>query len=299
MKTLVLILGITAVLMLSNISVVYAQVKIMPIGDSITDLDGSYRCPLYDKLKANGYTVKSVGTESDPYPRSGCSNGGNITHFGFSGVTLQGVRDRVRSSINALEVADYALIHLGTNNYWPRTPFKPYTAQEQQTNLDAMRDLIGILRSRSSQTKILVAQIIGTTNQEMDGYIRTFNFNYLNTLAGQPNVYLVDQYSGYNPASDSYDGVHPQEGKGNIKMADKWLSVMLPLLRNQPVPSVSVTAAPATSPSPIRTPQASVSPSPIINPSANPSPRPSRFDLNKDGKVDRLDIVVMFSKWSF
>ncbi|GIW59940.1 MAG: hypothetical protein KatS3mg087_1006 [Patescibacteria group bacterium] len=105
-KALVLILGIIAVLILGNASAVHAQVKIMPIGDSITDLDGSYRCPLYDKLRANGYTVKSVGTESDPYPRSGCSSGGNITHFGFSGVTLQGVRDRVRSSINSVEVAD-------------------------------------------------------------------------------------------------------------------------------------------------------------------------------------------------
>lgn len=248
-----------------NMSTVSAQVKIMPIGDSITDLDGSYRCPLYDKLRANGYSVRSVGTERDPFPRSGCSNGGNISHFGYSGVTLQGVRDLVRNNINNVEVADFALIHLATNNYWPRSG-NPYTATEHQNNLTAMKDLISIIRTRSTNTRVLVAQLIGTQDQTMNGYIFTFNFSYLNTLAGQSGVYLVDQYNGFNPTkgADTYDGVHPSEGTGNVKMADKWLATILPLLKSQPIPS--------SIPQPTATPVRTTAPTPVSTPVVTTAP---------------------------
>jgi acyl-CoA thioesterase-1 len=41
-------------------------------------------------------------------------------------------------------------------------------------------------------------------------------------------VILVDQYTGFNAATDTYDGIHPN-ARGEAKMAQKWFDAILEL----------------------------------------------------------------------
>src|ERR1700692_2185369 len=70
------------------------QVKIMPVGDSITEgkyTQGGYRNPLYQMLKDNGYSVTFVGKEDngDPANDTGFSTGmENPNHEGYGSARI-------------------------------------------------------------------------------------------------------------------------------------------------------------------------------------------------------------------
>lgn len=65
------------------------------------------------------------------------------------------------------------------------------------------------------------------------------------------------------------------------------------------VKGVSATQSPSPSPSADASPSTSPSPSPSASPSPSPSPSlQSKGDGNGDGKVDLMDLSMMYSKWS-
>jgi lysophospholipase L1-like esterase len=45
----------------------------------------------------------------------------------------------------------------------------------------------------------------------------------------QSPITVVDQWTGFSTASDTYDGVHPNSA-GNQKISDKWYPALTPLL---------------------------------------------------------------------
>src|SRR5690606_19865055 len=63
------------------------------------------------------------------------------------------------------------------------------------------------------------------------------------TTAASP-VVLVDQYTGFNPAQDTYDGLHPN-AQGEAKMAARWRQAILALPGSPAVAAFS--PAPGTS----------------------------------------------------
>ena len=70
---------------------------------------------------------------------------------------------------------------------------------------------------------------------------------------------------------------------------------------SSPSPSPSITPSASTSPSPNASPPPSPSPSPSPYASPSPSPSPSlqsKGDGNNDGKVDLIDLSMLYSKWS-
>lgn len=72
-----------------------------------------------------------------------------------------------------------------------------------------------------------------------------------------------------------------------------------PSLSPSPTPSVSPSPSPLPSPSSTWSP----GPSPIISSSPSPSPSPSpavskKGDFNKDGKVNAVDVSILFSNWN-
>ena len=89
----------------------------------------------------------------------------------------------------------------------------------------------------------------------------------------QSPITVVDQWSGFNPASDTYDGVHP-DNAGDQKIATRWLGPLSRALGGA-APSASPSAPPSAPPSPSARPSPSVSPSPSAPPSASPSAPPS------------------------
>jgi lysophospholipase L1-like esterase len=96
------------------------------------------------------------------------------------------------------------------------------------TILAAYTKLVGQMRDSKPTMKVLVAQIIPmnpSTCPEcaarvvaLDAAIPAWAASL--TTAASP-ITVVNQWTGFDDATDTYDGVHPNDA-GNVKMADAW-----------------------------------------------------------------------------
>jgi lysophospholipase L1-like esterase len=105
------------------------------------------------------------------------------------------------------------------------------------TILNAYTKLVGQMRASNPNMRILVAQIIPMTPSSCSACgQRVVNLNAaipgwargLSTTRSP--ITVVDQWSGFNTATDTYDGVHPN-ASGDRKMSDRWypsLTAVLP-----------------------------------------------------------------------
>lgn len=207
-------------------------VKIMPLGDSITDCD-FWRTLLFNKLIDNGYNVQSVGTRP-----------GN--HEGHWGIKVTDIAD-YNQLVPWLEASnpDVIMMHLGTNDCW----------QNVKTSkiIEAYTKLIGQMRANNPNVIIVVAQIIPLHPDDQIDYAA--NVNALNaaipewaaglTTEASP-IIVCDQYTGFNVEVDTYDGAHPS-GSGSQKICDNWYKVLAPILSGEtPEPVETPEPTPAT-----------------------------------------------------
>lgn len=188
--------------------------KIMPLGDSITDCD-FWRTLLFKKLTANGYDVKFVGSQG--------------THEGHSGMLVTDLAATAKladwlSSSNP----DIVMMHFGTNDCW--------SGKGTAAILNAYTVLVDQMRANNPNMKIIVAQITPLhPNDDADYEARVKDLNtsmidWAEKLStGESPITLVDQYSGYDTSTDTYDGVHPNSS-GSQKMCDKWYETLSTIL---------------------------------------------------------------------
>ena len=90
-----------------------AAVRVMPLGDSITDgynVPGGYRIDLWQKVNAGGYTVDFVGSQSN-----GPASLGDQDHEGHSGWRIDQIDANI---VNWLRSSNprTVLLHIGTND---------------------------------------------------------------------------------------------------------------------------------------------------------------------------------------
>ncbi len=192
-----------------------SPVKIMALGDSITGSPGCWRALLWQKLPAA--RVDFVGT----LPGQGCGFAYDGENEGHGGALVSAVaaQDQLVGWLAASD-PDVVLMHFGTNDVWSN--FAP------ETILAAYTKLVGQMRASNPAMKILVAQIIGMNASNCaDCGQRVINLNAAIpawaaglTTAASP-IKVVDQWTGFVPATDTYDGVHPNDA-GNVKIADRW-----------------------------------------------------------------------------
>lgn len=215
-----------------------AEIKIMCLGDSITSSRSgynSYRYELWNKLVRDGYKdkVDFIGRFSKPFDFSTASMNGvyatnqdwDMDHEGRWGARIDDFIKKHETWIRGHN-ADIVLIHLGTYDILKQNDPVDYTAIQ-------MRNVINKLRSTNPSVVILLAKIIPFTHK-LD---RVIAFNktlpkLVNELANERSpVYLVDQFTGYDPATDNIkgDGILPSE-KGALKMANKWYEILKPVL---------------------------------------------------------------------
>jgi lysophospholipase L1-like esterase len=203
-----------------------APVRIMPLGDSITAGPGCWRAYLWNQLQTAGYhNIDFVGGVSDG---GGCNPGFSYDfhHEGHSGFSITGIADgnQLPPWLSAAN-PQVIVMHLGTNDMWGG--WIPL-----QTKLTALTKLIGQMRAHNPAIRIVVSQIIpmspsGCATCASD--VVAFNNAIPGLVAGlnstQSPIYIVDQWTGFDLATDTYDAVHPVTS-GFIKMANRFFPVV-------------------------------------------------------------------------
>jgi len=200
--------------------------RITPFGDSIT---GTTCYPkllsklLVDQGRDDFEFVGSVLNNQDC--GSGVPNVQTEGHGGYLATQL------VPGGAHASELpiwcsanrSDIVLLHYGTNDTWNSTI-------STQSILDAFSVILDALRAANPEVIVLVAQIIpnaacgtcGTSIPELNAAIA--GWAATEGTAASP-IYVVDQYTGFDPATDTGDGCHPNL-VGSQKMAERWAEAL-------------------------------------------------------------------------
>jgi lysophospholipase L1-like esterase len=199
------------------------KTRIMALGDSITGSPGCWRALLWQRLPAD--EVDFVGT----LPGQGCGfdyDGENEGHGGYLATNV--ATQNLLTGWLAATDPDVVLMHFGTNDAWSNLPTSQILA--------AYTTLVGQMRAADPAMKILVAQIIPmnpSTCAECAQRVVALNAAIpawaasLTTTASP--IIVVDQWTGFDTATDTYDGVHPNDA-GNVKIAAKWYPALAAVL---------------------------------------------------------------------
>ena len=202
-------------------------VRIMPLGDSITQADSdhdSYRRPLWKSLEADGFNVDFVGSlkvhHRGPAPRDDFDQ----DHEGHWGWRVDEILDRIRGWVDAAE-PDVFLIHLGSNDI--------FQDESIDSTIEELGELIDAIRESRPEATFILAQIIPTRTASANRRIRELNDRIPELAASKSTaaspVLVVDQFTGFDAAKQTYDGVHPNPD-GEIHMSDRWLAALVDVL---------------------------------------------------------------------
>jgi lysophospholipase L1-like esterase len=189
-------------------------VKVMPLGDSITDgltVPGGYRIDLWKKFVAGKYTVDFVGSLSN-----GPSTLGDHDHEGHSGWTISQIDAQVVKWMKTYAPRTI-LLHIGTNDMYQSPSGAPAR----------LGTLIDHITTQVPNAEVFVATIIPLPMAAQA--VQTFNGQIPNIVktradAGK-HVHLVDMFSKITSA-DLADGVHCN-ATGYSKMATVWYDALL------------------------------------------------------------------------
>ncbi len=199
-----------------------SPLRIMPLGDSITQADSehdSYRRPLFKSLELEGWSVDFVGSLSSNYRGGPPRQDFDLDHEGHWGFRVDEILEDVRRWVLA-EEPDVLLVHLGSNDV--------FRDQSVSSTLEELSQLIDVVREARPDAAFLVAQIIPTTNSSRNRTLRELNAS-IASLASKSTersrVTIVDHFTGFDPGGMTYDGVHPN-AEGEIHMADRWLEAL-------------------------------------------------------------------------
>jgi lysophospholipase L1-like esterase len=210
-----------------------SAVKIMPLGDSITESfpgHATYRFYLYQKLVNAGYDVDFVGSMYGANGGSPLYSNFDQNHEGHSGYRTDQILSNAVNWAN-LNKPDVVLLHTGSNDI--------EQGQSNSSTVNEISSLIDALRSVVPNVKILLAQIIPeASNTQAFAQLNSLlpNLAAQKTTSNSP-VVLVDQYTGFDANADTFDGVHPDES-GERKMADKWFAALQNVLPAPTPPNV-------------------------------------------------------------
>lgn len=121
------------------------------------------------------------------------------------------------------------MMHYGTNDVWHNVA--------TDAILPAFSKLLQQMRANNPNVKLLVAQIIpmdphncydcGDRAKELNAAIPAWAAQ--ESRVGS-EVYVVDQWTGFDTKTDTIDGVHPNDA-GNAKIAAKWQEVLVNVLK--------------------------------------------------------------------
>jgi len=219
-----------------------APVKILPLGDSITDgADynppfSSYRDELYDFLTDAGYSFEFVGTRSSDY------NNIILNHDGVPSIRTDQILNGglqqapLNTKLTHYDI-DIVLLHVGTNDIIQGLNDANYS---DATTLAYIENIIDELQNKNPNVSILVAKVIpiyynNTTDDESTNLNALIETTWAeNNSTDTSKVIVVDQNTNFYLNDYSDAGVHPDQS-GEDKMAQKWFETLVtqPILADQ------------------------------------------------------------------
>lgn len=189
-------------------------VRVMPLGDSITDgsdVPGGYRINLWQHMAARGYTVDFVGSEAN-----GPGELGDRDHEGHPGWRIDELEAHIEGWLRNANPRSI-LLHIGTNDM-----NQGYDLANAPARLSALIDKI---RAHAPLVELFVAQLTPEANPVWEERIRAFNAAIPGVVAQKGlRTHLVDMHSAITTA-DLGDGVHPNR-TGYDKMAARWFAAL-------------------------------------------------------------------------
>lgn len=224
------------------------QVRIMPLGDSITrgDFSGEpdegrqtgYRLELWNRLRQNGYDVDFVGSLSSGFLNAGFDSG----HEGHSGWTAYEILNGRLQDPQAGNLAswlnthrpDIVLLHIGTNGL--------------EDSPNGVGGILDAIFAYNPNTWVVLALIINRAcclsaqicpecqvTAAFNNNVEMMALSRINTLGAR--IVVVDMEIGagidyrLQPIGDMWDDLHPfNSGAGYGKMASAWFGALSPLL---------------------------------------------------------------------
>ncbi len=199
-------------------------VRVLALGDSITQAGNGhpgYRRELWFLLQAGGYEVDFIGSHRsfhksvpDKYLDF------DLDHEGHWAWEAGEVKNQLSGWLSGY-TPDLVLMHLGTNDF--------DLGQSNASTISELGAIIDKLRQDNPRVNILLATIIPMKDKDTSSLNREIVKLAQSRDQSTSRVKIVDQYSGYNPYTDSYDQWHPNSA-GEEKMADKWYAAMRPFL---------------------------------------------------------------------
>jgi lysophospholipase L1-like esterase len=216
--------------------------RIMPLGDSITQANeetNSYRRPLWKRLAPGRFDF--VGSLRDNHLGPPPDPDFDLDHEGHWGWRA----DQVLAEIGgwaAIHRPDVVLLHLGSNDV--------FAGQSTSSTLGELGAIVERLRGANPRVTVLLAQLIPTSRGAQTG-IDQLNAG-IPGLAAQldasaSRVIVVDQSAGFDPVTDTRDGIHPNAA-GEEKIAAAWHAALMRLL---PESQRARTTAASSAPGPL------------------------------------------------
>ncbi|MGX6604053.1 RICIN domain-containing protein [Micromonosporaceae bacterium Da 78-11] len=199
-------------------SAAYAEsnggVRIMPLGDSITDgwnVPGGYRIGLWQRMASTGHAVDFVGSGSN-----GPAELGDHDHEGHGGWRIRDIDGSIAQWIRAANPRT-VLLQIGTNDV---------NLNDDPGNAPArLSALIDKIRANAPLVELFVAQVTPLADAAKEAQIQAYNAAVPGIVAGKgPLTHLVDMHSGFQGA-DLADGIHPTAA-GYDKLAERWAAAL-------------------------------------------------------------------------
>ncbi len=215
-----------------------APVKIMPVGDSITEGytpnppngtglgTASYREEFENWLIADGCSYQMVGQQTTNYPSNPTVFTSN--HEGWSGHRVDELLDitephgGISGMMSNANNADVVLLHAGSNDI--------RIGQTPQSTANEISTVINQILSANSSATVLVANVIpwwgSAPNGNVTADIATLGDEIaaLSVIANNPNVILVNVRNGFTQGMMQTDLIHPK-ASGEAHIADAFYDV--------------------------------------------------------------------------
>jgi acyl-CoA thioesterase-1 len=210
-------------------------VRIMPLGDSITQADPGYRGPLYEMLTKEGFKVEFVGSKKgDP---AKCASPNNEGHGGFTigpgkskADAWSGGKGNIYDNVDTwLQIhPDIVLLLIGVNEYFNVGNLQPGYQPDRQ-GPEKLGALLDKIHEVSPQSKILVSSILPVGWSPK--FALAFNEAIPTLIATRPFAIFVDlnKAVGFVAGDWSKDNLHPSE-QGYGKLAKGWFDALKPVL---------------------------------------------------------------------